>query len=96
MAIRVPAAGLGTPPEKYDRDYMLSLVRSLEMALRQARAPDITAATVTVVAMPQSGYGLQPGALWQDSAGVVHVVRTGDAYLRHLNVQIAHGRMGAI
>jgi len=97
VAIRVPAAGLGTPPEQYDRDYMLGLVRSLEMALRQAAiATDIVAATVTVISMPRSGYGLQPGSLWQDGEGVIHIVRVGDVYLPSLRVRVQRGVMGAI
>ncbi len=96
MPIRVPAAGLGTPPEQYDRDYMLSLVRSIEMALRQAGvATDLVASSITIVKNPQSGYGLQPGALWQDGDGVIHIVRPEDVYLPSLRIRPIAGRMSA-
>jgi hypothetical protein len=96
MPIRVPAAGLGTPPETYDRDYMLSLVRSLEMALRQAGiATDFVASSVTIVKNPQSGYALQAGALWQDGDGFIHIVRPGDVYMPSVRIRPVAGRMGA-
>lgn len=71
---------LPLPPEEYDRGYMESLVRIVELHFFQAAEPgDLRAAKMAATQLPTTGGGLRDGDIFDDG-GVLKIIRAGDAY----------------
>lgn len=71
---------LPLPPAAYDRAYMESLVRTIELHFLQGAEPgDLRAAKMAATQLPTTGGELRDGDIFDDG-GTLRIVRTGDAF----------------
>lgn len=71
---------LPLPPETYDRRYMESLVRTVELHFLQSAEPgDMRASKLAATQLPTTGGGLRDGDIFDDG-GTLRIVRSGDAF----------------
>jgi hypothetical protein len=71
---------LPLPTEEYDRSYMDSLVRTIELYFAQNDEPGyVRASTMAATQLPTTGGGLRDGDIFDDG-GTLKIMRTGDAY----------------
>lgn len=71
---------LPLPPAVYDRVYMESLVRTIELHFQQGAEPgDLRAAKMAATQLPTTGGDLRDGDIFDDG-GTLRIVRTGDAF----------------
>lgn len=71
---------LPLPPDEYDRGYMESLVRIVELHFFQAAEPgDLRAAKMAATQLPTTGGGLRNGDIFDDG-GTLRIIRSGDAF----------------
>ena len=91
---RRPLQGLGTPPDIYAKDYMLTLVRALSDLQSLPFTPrDLLANGLTFAAYPTSGAGLAAGQAWVDENGFLLVVRESDVFGAGMSVGLKAGRV---
>ena len=71
---------LPLPPAEYDRRYMESLVRAIEIHFLQGAEPgDMRAAKMAATQLPATGGALRVGDIFEDG-GILKIVRSGDAF----------------
>lgn len=71
---------LPLPPVLYDRTYMESLIRTIELHFLQGAEPgDLRAAKMAATDLPVTGGGLRDGDIFDDG-GTLRIVRTGDVF----------------
>jgi len=71
---------LPLPPAEYDRLYMESLVRAIEIHFLQGAEPgDVRAAKMAATQLPATGGALRVGDIFEDG-GILKIVRSGDAF----------------
>jgi hypothetical protein len=71
---------LPLPPAEYDRRYMESLVRAIEIHFLQSAEPgDVRAAKMAATQLPTTGGALRDGDIFDDG-GILKIIRSGDSY----------------
>ena len=71
---------LPLPPAEYDRLYMESLVRAIEIHFLQSAEPgDVRAAKMAATQLPTTGGALRDGDIFDDG-GTLKIIRAGDSY----------------
>jgi|TARA_R110000824_G_scaffold263823_2_gene452651 hypothetical protein len=71
---------LPLPPAQYDRVYMESLVRAIEIHFLQGAEPgDMRAAKMAATQLPTTGGALRDGDIFDDG-GILKIIRSGDSY----------------
>lgn len=71
---------LPLPPAEYDRLYMESLVRAIEIHFLQSAEPgDMRAAKMAATQLPTTGGALRDGDIFDDG-GTLRIVRSGDVF----------------
>ena len=67
-------------PAQYDRVYMESLVRAIEIHFLQGAEPgDMRAAKMAATQLPTTGGALRDGDIFDDG-GILKIIRSGDSY----------------
>ena len=71
---------LPLPPAEYDREYIESLVRTIELYFLQSEEPgDMRASKMAATQLPTTGGSLRVGDIFDDG-GTLRIVRSGDAF----------------
>lgn len=71
---------LPLPPAEYDRVYMESLVRAVEIYFLQSEEPgDLRASKMAATQLPTTGGALRDGDIFDDG-GILKIIRSGDSY----------------
>jgi hypothetical protein len=71
---------LPLPPAEYDRRYMESLVRAIEIHFLQSAEPgDVRAAKMAATQLPTTGGALRDGDIFDDG-GILKIIRSGDVF----------------
>ena len=80
------------PPE-YDKEYMESLGRTIELYFLQAEEPgNMRASTMAATELPTTGGDLRVGDIFDDG-GTLRIVRSGDAFS---GTTLATGHVGDV
>lgn len=78
-------------PPTYDQRYMAEVVRAFSIYLQQYQNPgDWRASTLTLTALPEDDYGLEPGAVFQQN-GILKVSIQGRPHVRGVSASVAVG-----
>jgi hypothetical protein len=71
---------LPLPPEEYNREYMESFVRTIELYFLQTEEPgNMRASTMAATKLPSTGGELRVGDIFEDG-GALKIVRSGDVF----------------
>ena len=71
---------LPLPPAEYDREYIESLVRTIELYFLQSEEPgDMRASKMAATQLPTTGGSLRVGDIFDDG-GTLRIVRSGDVF----------------
>jgi len=93
MDVRLVLPSFQVAPKEYSQSYLNNLVNMINVAFTAMRSPgEGRQSTIVITNMPTSGYGLEPGTLFQVN-GVVYITRLNAPYVEGVS---ATGRVGAV
>ena len=84
---------LPLPPSESDREYIESLVRTIELYFLQSEEPgDMRASKMAATQLPTTGGSLRVGDIFDDG-GTLRIVRSGDTFS---GTTLATGHVGDV